>query len=241
MSNLRAECCCDDSPVCCDCSLATAYSVAASFSWTAETLDSTSSNVIDASSSVSFSGLTCTEPTTPCSTGSHITSSFAVRTYSPSASMSAASLAIDFDGNCTDEAATNVAGATSGSGLSAAALVEAGLACYHEIDSSASLDVHFWVLNLGFDSTSTCSGGDNEWIFRLLAYSTPQSSCHAPPSSGWNVLAPGSGTTAADSNLIASITDGARLRTCNTGPITCRTFSPRNNSATNQSLTVTIT
>jgi hypothetical protein len=241
MSNLLAECCCDDSPVCCDCSLATAYSVAASFSWTAETLDSTSSNVIDASSSVSFSGLTCTEPTTPCSTGSHITSSFAVRTYSPSASMTTASLAIDFDGNCTDESGTNVAGATSVSGLSAAALTRAGLACYHEIDASSSLDIHFWVLNLGFDSTATCSDSQNEWEFTLLVYSTPQSSCHAPPSSGWNLLAPGSGTTAADSNLIASISNGAQLRTCNTGPITCRTFSPRNSSATNQSLTVTVT
>lgn len=240
MSNLLAECCCDDSPVCCDCSLATAYSVAASFSWTAETLDSTSSNIIDASSSVSFSGLTCTEPATPCSTGSHITSSFAVRTYSPSASMTTASLAIDFDGNCTDEAATNVAGATFGSGHSAAALVRTGLACYHEIDSSASLNIHFWVLNLGFASTSTCSDGDSEWFFSLLAYSTPQSSCHAPPSSGWNLLAPGSGTTAADSNLIASISRGATLRTCNTGPITCRTFSPRNSTASNQSLTVTV-
>jgi hypothetical protein len=117
-----------------------------------------------------------------------------VRTYSPSASMTTASLAIDFDGNCTDEAATNVAGATFVSGHSAA----------------------------------------------LLAYSTPQNSCHAPPSSAWNLLAPGSGTTAADSNLIASISRGATLRTCNTGPITCRTFSPRNSTASNQSLTVTV-
>ncbi len=210
MSNLLAECCCGSTPVCCDCSLATAYSVAASAGWTKSSLDGPTGSVQTMTVAASIPSTTMTLADPACVTGitgsiSNPTGAYAAKRYAPPAT-GTASLVATSSGTCSSISAINEAGSYSGPYVGT--INGIGLTCFHEITADGSFNNHFWTMGLGWTSTATCASGfppPPEFSWRFLAYSTPQSSCHAPPSSGWTFNAPASGSTAANSNVIAAL------------------------------------
>lgn len=246
MSALLSACCCDPEPVCCDCSLATAYSVAASAGWTVDSLESSGSSIQTMTVAASIPSTTMTLADPACIAGitgsvQNPTGAYAAKRYGPPAT-GTASLAATSSGNCSSISAINEAGSYSGGYVGATQGI--GLTCFHEIASDGSFDAHFWMMALGWSSTATCASGfppPPEFNWRFSAFSTPQASCHAPPSSGWSFNFPATGSSAANSNLILGVLNNNRSASgdCNAVPSRCA-ISPAGSSTTiTGSVTVT--
>ena len=207
MSAIMSACCCDDSATCCDCSLASAYSLAASFGWTTDSPDGPGGTTQTMTVGAGFSAMTMTQTSPACVSGQYppfTGSSFAVTRYAPPTT-AAASFVATSSGSCTSRSATNEAGTWSGaySGIGSGN----GLSCWHEVNAaSPAVDHYFWTIGAYFESTATCTVGFNTWplwAWRFFAYSTPQATCHAPPSSGWTADVPSSGTAAGNSRILS--------------------------------------
>ena len=250
MSALLSVCCCDDTATCCSCSLASSYSVAVSLSYDSETFGNTGSpqTYVNVESAYSFTGLAVTEDSTPCSIGSYpnfpapVEGTWAQYQFSLPSTLTMSAVASVIDSSfCPNTLETNLAGTVSG--VSSTVGMRPGLVCVHEINTSKSLDIFFWNLSVQWNSDDLCSSGTfpgPEYSTYLMAYSTPQSTCHAPPSTGWSFEQPTDPTTDAyKSNLI---TGYGRVEDCYfvpSWPRTCEMGSLRNQ--TNRALTVTIT
>ena len=245
MSALLSVCCCGDpDPVCCDCSLATSYAVAASAGWTIDSFDGLGGTLQTMTVAASIPSTTMTLYSPECAFGitgsvTNVTGNYAAKRYAPPATGTAVLVATS-SGTCSSVSAFNEAGSYSGGYIGT--IKGIGLTCFHEITADGSFNAHFWAMGLRWYSTATCATGfppPPEFDWRFLAYSTPQSSCHSPPSSGWNFNKPVAGTTAADSNVIAAtVANNHFARTCGSN-VYCSITSNGADRYTSGSVTVT--
>jgi len=245
MSALISACCCgDEEATCCECTLASSYSVAVSLSYDSETRGDTGSpqGWVDVESAYSFTGLTMTERSyDPCTTGRYpnfpapVEGTFALSWFEGPSTLTMSALACVIDSTfCPNTYETNLAGTVSSS---------AYLRCCHEINASKNLDIFFWQLFVVWTSSDQCSSAGQpgpEYSTYLRAYSTPQATCHTPPSSGWSFEQPTDPTTDAYKSFLISAS--GRVEDCYfvpSWPGTCEMGSIA--SQTNRALTVTIT
>lgn len=245
MSALLLVCCCDETATCCSCSLASSYSVAVSLGYDGQTYGNTGTpqNLVDVESAYSFTGLTMTERSfDPCTTGRYpnapapIEGTFALSWFVGPSTLTMSAVASVIDSSfCPNTFETNLAGNLSNSTY---------LRCVHEINTSKNLDIFFWQIFVQWNSSDQCGSGGSipgpEYSTFLNAYSTPQATCHAPPSSGWSFETPTDPTTDAyKSDLITGL---GRVQDCYfvpSYPGTCEMGSTTNQ--TNRSITVTVT
>ena len=244
MSALISSCCCgDEVATCCACALATSYSVAVSLGYDSETRGNTGSpqTLVDVESAYSFTGLTMTEESVPCSTGGYpfpgpTEGTWAIYSFEGPSTLTMSALACVIDSTlCPNTLETNLAGTLSTSTY---------LRCCHEINTSKNLNTFFWQLFVQWNSDDECSTGGSfpgpEYSAYVIAYSTPQATCHTPPSSGWSFEQPTDPTTDAYKSFL--ISGSGRVEDCYfipSWPGTCEMGSILNQ--TNRALTVTIT
>jgi len=194
-------CCCSDKPgdlSCCDC-LNSSYSIACSISWTSATTDGSGFGDVDAS--LSYSGFVVTEQA--CTTAFNGNSNVLFRATNPTGAITGADVSLDFTNTsvppepsltCTD---VSVSGATLdavppyfGSCRSSNPSPErvGPLVCWHYYKADGT-SAYRWYHQSCFSTQALCADpfrGPKLWGL-VNAFSPEQSSCHAPPSSGWTV------------------------------------------------------
>jgi hypothetical protein len=238
MSALISLCCCDepdpDPPICCDC-IASSYSIALSLSWSQDTYDA-SGNKGSAACAFSYSGKTVIAG----NCGS--TQTYSKVSFDPSnsigsitnANISFALTAIDPGFNCSSHSVSN---ATLNSPMGTTAFLcgqtdfapAGSLVCYHYTKADGSR-AYRWYHQSCFrtqplDPIAFCY----EFVGNINARSPEQSTCHTPPSSGWEIIGGSS-----PSGLTSS-----RIEYCSGGP--CETMSPLHSTASTPSFSLTIT
>ena len=251
MSALLSACCCDEAATCCACTLASSYSVAVTASYDSQTFGNTGSpqTLVDVESAFSFTGLTVTQPSSPCVLGqipnfpATAVTTWAVTKFDLQATaLTTAAIICAIDSTyCPNTSETSIPG-TPPSGDGGCTAPREGLICVHEINASIGLDIFYWMLSVDWQSSATCGGATDpfEYTWAVCAYSTPQSTCHAPPSSGWSASPPTD--TSSDAYKSALIFGRLNVSDCYfvpTWPGTCTLGGSTAN--TNEVISVTIT
>ena len=237
--SLMSTCCCSgpkppDWPACCDC-IASSYSIALDLSWTQDTYDATG-NKASADCDFSYSGKTviaspCASSATRASTRFDPSNSIGSIT---NANISFALTPIDPGFNCVNRSvssATLDSPAASNVACGQADFAPASsLVCLHYTKSDGSTAYRWYHQSCFrtqvFDPVAFCYyfGGN------INARSPEQSTCHVPPSSGWEIIGGFS-----PSGLTSS-----RIEHCD-GNLPCETQSPLHPTASNLSFSLTIT
>jgi hypothetical protein len=197
MSAILTDCCCDppdpDPLSCCDC-LNSSYSLSSEISWTSTCFDSSGGfGTVDVL--MSYSGFVVTAG--PCETV--VTDPPGQNKYVPYSSTSdtltGADISLDFSPTppdaltCVDRSVTGATLDTSpdSTAISFFCATPYNLQCEHFRKADDSV-VFRWRHGLKFATTSTCSGGlTTQFKGCIIATSPEQTTCHAPPSTGWAV------------------------------------------------------